>query len=121
MRLFSILIFLIYARRTFSSENSTSSESRVLTNLPCDNQAESNSQYEQYFKSMKRIFHKDLMKETCIPSHKSCGWPKENGDLPLFVFAVGAEGSGHHLWQNLLTGVVDCVWVLINMFCIILL
>jgi hypothetical protein len=104
------IILLLCFSCCHCSENDTSA-SRVLTHLSCDANAESNTQYQPYFKSMKHIFDEALMKETCIPSHKSCGWPKEKSELPLFVFAVGAEGSGHHLWQNLLTGVMDCVWV----------
>ena len=81
------------------------------SNVQCNK--DSATKYSSYFESMKRIYPKEYIADTCIPAHNRCGWPKDEKDsqLPLFVFAVGGEGSGHHLWQNLLTGVLNCVWV----------
>jgi hypothetical protein len=55
--------------------------------------------------------------QTCVPQYHACGWPSEQqqplhpDSLPLLVVAVGAEGSGHHTWSQLLDGVVDCILV----------
>lgn len=56
---------------------------------------------------------------TCLSKHsEACGWTpvtqsRQSGQipLPLYVLAVGLEGSGHHLWSELLgTPVFDCLW-----------
>ena len=55
------------------------------------------------------------IEQTCIPQHLKCGWAgekREESELPLYIFALGVEGSGHHLWESILEGVLDCNWVI---------
>ena len=94
---------------TCNKHNSSYQPKHTITDAPCDRDA--TSSFSPYFKSMKKILEKRYLQDTCIPAHKRCGWPRSKSTLPLLVFAVGAEGSGHHMWQSILTGVIDCVWV----------
>lgn len=76
----------------------------------CDKGTKDNTQYDKYFTAMKNIYKKSE-DETCLPVHRSCGWPKVESSLPLFVFSIGLEGAGHHLWTELFDKpVFDCVW-----------
>jgi hypothetical protein len=61
---------------------------------------------------MQFIYPGNTGEGTCLPIHKTCGWPKEESkNLPLFVLSVGLEGAGHHLWTEILEQpVFDCVW-----------
>jgi hypothetical protein len=70
--------------------------------------------YNSYLDILNQLFKKNS-DHTCASQHVKCGWSprqeEESNDLPLFVFVTGIEGSGHHLWDALLTGVLDCSWV----------
>lgn len=74
--------------------------------------------YSSYFDGMKSIYRNyGNGDETCLPVHRSCGWPRtpqpsNKKRLPLFVLSVGLEGAGHHLWTEILdVPVVDCLWI----------
>lgn len=90
--------------------NRTINGSRRQLGDYCDSTASSNSDYSKYFKALRDIYADVAIEQTCVPAYMQCGWPVVKSDLPLLVFAVGGEGSGHHVWQTLLTNVLDCVW-----------
>ena len=72
--------------------------------------------FSQYFSSLRNIYG-DSYAATGLDMRKDCGWSsadlrKESEKLPSFVFSVGLEGAGHHLYSELFqTPVFDCVWV----------
>jgi hypothetical protein len=78
----------------------------------CDSATPTNPLYARYFNAMQFIYPGNTGEGTCLPIHKTCGWPKEpSKNLPLFVLSVGLEGAGHHLWTEILEQpVFDCVW-----------
>lgn len=99
--------------------NFTENSSRVLSVLPsaranpCDDATASNAHFQSYFSGMDSIYPPQLATQTCLPIHKKCGWPRtQSQQLPMFVFSVGLEGAGHHLWTEIMNApVFDCVWI----------
>lgn len=85
----------------------------------CEQGSTNNTLYSRYFQGMKNIYRQTGLDGTCLPVHEQCGWPKighkkgKNGEkLPLFVFSIGLEGAGHHLWTEILQKpLFDCVWI----------
>jgi hypothetical protein len=72
--------------------------------------------YDRYLETLQEIYSNTNIEDTCASHHLKCGWPMTHrvstNDLPLYVFVIGIEGSGHHLWEGILKGVLDCNWVL---------
>lgn len=86
---------------------------RLQEESVCDSTTANNALYKRYFDAMHSIYSSTAIQETCLPVHKKCGWPKPRYEkkLPLFVFSVGLEGAGHHLWTEILEQpIFDCVW-----------
>lgn len=91
----------------------------VAANDECQENAANMTSYSRYFQAMRNIHRRFGTEGTCLPVHEQCGWPKssksvgpEGQKLPLFVFSIGLEGAGHHLWTEILQKpVFDCVWI----------
>jgi len=93
------------------------------TSIDCDSNASSNPLWRRYFNGIQSIYNSEktfrnpnMIDGTCVPLHKSCGWPSGTQNtaqkLPLYVLSVGLEGSGHHLWTEILDQpIFDCVWI----------
>lgn len=119
-------IFIIFKVSKYNSEISIISKDSDS----CDNdgnlQQILNQQkplWKRYFDAMDTIYKtNNLQMNTCIPKHKSCGWmptialsqtlSSKQKSLPTLILSVGLEGSGHHLWTEVLqVPVFDCVWI----------
>lgn len=106
------LLALLFAVDAF--HNYTEVSRRLMAK--CDSSKMNRAGYEKYFNGINRI-HKDKQDGTCLPVHQECGWQKPasgqaaSNNLPTFVLSVGLEGSGHHMWTEILEQPVhDCVW-----------
>jgi len=77
----------------------------IATNnsIDCDSTASINPLWRRYFNGVQSIYtsektfrNPNMVDSTCIPLHKSCGWPsitQNSGQkLPLYVLSVGLEG-----------------------------
>lgn len=87
----------------------------LYDNTICDESTPSNPLFKRYFDGMDAIYNKTYAETTCLPLYKKCGWPTTTHNneehLPLFVFSIGLEGAGHHLWTEILQQpVFDCIW-----------
>lgn len=106
----SLLILFVLFPHIVSSilqTMNTSSRSLLSKNKFCEKIPES---YDRYLENLQHLFNEEN-DQTCVSEHLKCGWPAEKSDLPLYVFVVGIEGTGHHLWNVILKGVLDCTWV----------
>jgi hypothetical protein len=107
---------MIIRRMTASSDEGYNISQRLLmkkknTKTMCERIPES---YDVYLEALQEIYSSTNIDQTCAAQHLKCGWPmieSSTSDLPLYVFVVGMEGSGHHLWDGILKGVLDCNWV----------
>ena len=106
-----VCISLFFAFDVCSCYNNNETESRRLASN-CDSSMSTNSLMKRYLDGMQSIYPGSSAEGTCLPVHKSCGWPKTSTkSLPLFVLSVGLEGAGHHLGTEILEQpVFDCVW-----------
>lgn len=81
----------------------------------CDKSVSDSLKFKKYFDGLSSIYYGSKSEGTCLPVHKSCGWPKiksASSNLPMLVLSVGLEGAGHHLWTEILDNpVVDCLWI----------
>jgi len=73
------------------------------------------SESNSYFEVMKKVYGNSYS-NTCLASIEgNNGYipsVSSSKQVPMFVLAVGLEGSGHHLWSTILgKGVSDCFWV----------
>ena len=129
MRIFPLIAMIItttiawklkssLAPSSFSSDSSnSSSNNRKLKQTTCD--SNNNEHLKSYFKELEFLFSNQRNEVPCLSNQLKCGWKededsnknKNRNNLPLFVFAIGIEGSGHHLWNSVLRGVLDCTWV----------
>eukprot|EP01036_Dinobryon_divergens_P031037 gene31037-40374_t len=96
--------------------------SSINVTSDCDGSIADNLLFRRYFNGVLSMYRNDksqplnYIDNTCIPTHHRCGWatiePKLKKQLPLYVLSVGLEGSGHHLWTELLEQpLFDCVWI----------
>ena len=86
---------------------------RLEQEVMCSVDASKQQAYTNYFNAMRNIYG-NAIDETCLPVNMKCGWPHTQSKLPLYIIAIGLEGSGHHLWTSVMKeGVFEegCVWV----------
>jgi len=111
---------IIFVQCAAAYENKTlSSSSRLLlqrssTKQNCDLRAKQNPDYKKYFSGIEKMYKNIDITDTCLMTHKNCGWPSRDPSkrLPMFVLSIGLEGAGHHLWTELMKEpVFDCVWI----------
>lgn len=64
--------------------------------------------FDEYFDGLSKQF---CASPHCLDQQRVQGWrAKKPTQLPLLVFSLGVEGTGHHMWADLLRPVVDCTW-----------
>jgi len=104
----SVLVVLcVYS--LLSAHVAYESVSDVVRGSQCNHNYATREGVEAYFTGVDRIYGDSHAEGVCVDDNKRCGWSPPRRDLPLLVFAVGLEGSGHQMFQYLFSGVVDCV------------
>lgn len=77
----------------------------------CSSSNSTTTKYPNYFTNY-RTRNCATTLPRCIETQQQNGWIQSNNStLPLVVFLVGIEGSGHHLFRKILEKpLFDCVW-----------